>query len=283
MILTPRIAIIFLLFFFFLPSISHAGEKSLSDSDDPVSTLGCQTEQKKCVGKYGEGCYSPAGGQECFDGLICPPGRRACFGDKEARCYDPASGQQCFNGLVCEIGRKPCTGSQGASCFDPALGEECNNGLVCKSGKKACIGEYGGSCYDPSIGQECIDGKVYFPDQKRVIKPKTYPPRIERPKVLKKGKKKDKASITCPPQLRKCVGENGSGCYDPARGQQCYDGLICRPGQRGCIGPYGAGCYEIGRGYQCNEGLICPPGKRACYDGKDKAYCYDPSRGQSCD
>ena len=62
-----------------------------------------------------------------------------------------------------------------------------------------------------------------------------------------------------------------------AGGIQLAQNIVCSAGYSACKGACGATCYQPARGQKCFNGAVCAFGQQAC-----GCSCYTPSRGEKC-
>jgi len=58
--------------------------------------LSCSnTDERPCTGNYGNRCYRPARGEQCYQGYVCGFHEKFCEINGQIRCYNAAQGQTC--------------------------------------------------------------------------------------------------------------------------------------------------------------------------------------------
>lgn len=99
---------------------------------------------------------------DVYPNIVCPFGYQACIGRCGESCYSPARGENCANGKVCPFGYRQC----GCQCYNPAAGETCHLGEVVARESNSVSPMSG--CYACSPKNRCYrqcwdeDGKWYW-------------------------------------------------------------------------------------------------------------------------
>ncbi|MNJ69686.1 hypothetical protein D3C77_660660 [compost metagenome] len=91
--------VVSLILLFFLPT-TFADEIVLKGLvNKPIIHLAASctgTAERECIGVYGDRCFKPAYGEQCYRGYVCGMDQKFCESlNGRISCYSPAKGETC--------------------------------------------------------------------------------------------------------------------------------------------------------------------------------------------